>query len=128
MNNLFERGLNSLRAQLTLLKKQHAAFLQRPVLGSPIAMVTLKQDKLRQSQATMGQIMTLILQRFQSRIMQASASLSALSPYAVIERGYALTTTASGQVIHTLNDIRIGDVIVTQLKDGTFTSEVKKKG
>ena len=128
LNNLFERGLNSLRAQLTLLKKQHAAFLQRPVLGSPIAMVTLKQDKLRQSQATIGQIMTLILQRFQSRIMQASASLAALSPYAVIERGYALTTTASGQVIHTLKDIRIGDMIVTQLKDGTFTSEVKKKG
>jgi exodeoxyribonuclease VII large subunit len=128
MNNLFERGWNAIRAQLTLLRKQHVAFQQRPVLGSPIAMVTLKQEKLTQTQLRMGQVMKLILQRFQARIMQANASLAALSPYAVIDRGYALTSTASGRVIHTLKDINIGDVIVTQLKDGTFTSEVKKKG
>jgi exonuclease VII large subunit len=46
----------------------------------------------------------------------------------VIKRGYALTTTASGKVVHSLSEVTIGDLITTQLNDGTFTSEVKKKG
>ncbi|MFZ9704478.1 MAG: exodeoxyribonuclease VII large subunit, partial [Bacilli bacterium] len=101
---------------------------ERPVLQSPLAMYEGQKEKIINMIARLQQAMMMQVQKQQALVQRYQASLHALSPYAVIERGYALTTTQSGQVVHSLKDVAIGDVITTQLKDGTFTSEVKKKG
>jgi exodeoxyribonuclease VII large subunit len=57
---------------------------------------------------------------------QLGASLSALSPLRVLERGYSLTTRANtGAVVRRAADVQRGDVLVTRVSDGTIRSRVE---
>jgi len=123
-----ERALQAMQTRIQLLKKQLHAFQERPVLVTPLAMYTLQKENLKNFQSRLQQAIKTLLQNQQAKANQFRASLNALSPFAVIDRGYALTTLANGEVVHSLKEVNIGDLITTQLKDGTFTSEVKKKG
>ncbi len=123
-----ERSLQAIRSRMQLLSKQLHGFQERPVLVSPLAMYDLQKESLKNYQNRLQQAIKALLQNHQAKAQQYRASLNALSPYAVIDRGYALTTLANGEVVHSLKEIKVGDLITTQLKDGTFTSEVKKKG
>ncbi len=123
-----ERALQAMQTRIQLLKKQLHAFQERPVLVTPLAMYTLQKENLKNFQSRLQQAIKTLLQNQMAKANQFRASLNALSPFAVIDRGYALTTLANGEVVHSLKEVNIGDLITTQLKDGTFTSEVKKKG
>ena len=123
-----ERAHQAIKTIITLRMKQWLALSQRPVLMSPLGMYQMQQDNIQTYRARLNQAIKLLFQKTLGRHQQYRASLEALSPFAVIKRGYALTTTASGKVIHSLSEVKIGDLITTQLNDGSFTSEVKKKG
>lgn len=123
-----ERAMQAIQSQLKLLTKQLHVFQERPVLVTPLAMYNLKKEALKNFQTRIQNAIQSLFQNQRAKANQYQASLNALSPYAVIDRGYALTTLASGEVVNSLKDVKIGDVIVTKLKDGSFTSEVKKKG
>lgn len=123
-----ERAHQAIKTMLTLRMKQWTALSQRPVLMSPLGMYQMQKDTTETYRARLNQAIKLLFQKTLGRHQQYKASLEALSPFAVIKRGYALTTTASGKVVHSLSEVKVGDLITTQLNDGTFTSEVKKKG
>ncbi|MEN9820004.1 MAG: exodeoxyribonuclease large subunit XseA [Bacillota bacterium] len=123
-----ERAFQAMQTRIQFLMKQLHAFQERPVLVTPLAMYNLQKENLKNFQTRLQQAIKTLLQNQQAKANQFRASLNALSPYAVIDRGYALTTLANGEVLHSLKEVNIGDLITTQLKDGTFTSEVKKKG
>ena len=123
-----ERAHQAIKTMLTLKLKQWTALSQRPVLMSPFGMYQMQKDTNETYRVRLNQAIKLLFQKTLGRHQQSKASLEALSPFAVIKRGYALTTTASGKVVHSLSEVTIGDLITTQLNDGTFTSEVKKKG
>jgi exodeoxyribonuclease VII large subunit len=91
-------------------------------------MYQAQKDSLSNYGTRLNQAIKLLYQKTLGRSQQAKASLEALSPFAVIQRGYALATTAAGKVVHSVHDVDVGELITTRLKDGTFTSEVKKKG
>ena len=57
---------------------------------------------------------------------QLGATLSALSPLRVLERGYSLTTRAdNGSVVRRAAEVRSGDVLVSRVADGTIRSRVE---
>jgi exodeoxyribonuclease VII large subunit len=128
LNLAYDRLTLAVTSYVQGLKKSLQTFQARPVLVSPLAMYAVKQEQASQLRARLIQAMTMLYQQRTSTTLRLKASLAALSPYAVIQRGYALATTASGKVVHSIQDVAIGEVITTQLKDGTITSEVKKKG
>jgi len=49
-----------------------------------------------------------------------------LNPLAVLGRGYSITRDVTGSVVHSTSDIKIGDSIITVLKDGELISDVQK--
>ncbi|MDR3739431.1 MAG: exodeoxyribonuclease VII large subunit [Terracidiphilus sp.] len=53
------------------------------------------------------------------------ARLHALSPLAVLERGYALVQGADGAVVHSIAQLALGEQLTTRLGDGSFTSRVE---
>ena len=54
-----------------------------------------------------------------------SASLNALSPLAVLDRGYSLTKRLSdGNLIRDVNNLKVGDRISTLVASGSLISEV----
>jgi exodeoxyribonuclease VII large subunit len=53
-------------------------------------------------------------------------ALSALSPLAILERGYALVFDASGELLKDAANARVGDEISARLAKGTLSGIVKK--
>jgi exodeoxyribonuclease VII large subunit len=76
--------------------------------------------------AVTAAVRRLLLQR-RSRLEQLSSELGALSPVAILERGYALVFDSSGKLLKDAAQVNPGDEISAQLARGTVTAEVKNK-
>ena len=62
-----------------------------------------------------------------SRLDQLSGQLEALSPLAILERGYALVFDSSGRLLKDSARVKTGDEISARLARGTLSATVKKK-
>lgn len=72
-----------------------------------------------------GHIKTVLLRR-RSRLDQRSAELQALSPIAILERGYALVFDASGNLLKDSQQVRAGENIRARLAHGEVAATVNK--
>ena len=68
----------------------------------------------------------LLLQR-RSRLEQLSGQIEALSPLAILERGYALVFDSSARLLKDAEQVSPGDEILARLSRGTVTAVVKKR-
>ena len=58
------------------------------------------------------------------RLQLALRALDAVSPLAVLGRGYALVSTADGQLLRDTRSIALGDAITVRLAQGQLTATV----
>jgi exodeoxyribonuclease VII large subunit len=68
---------------------------------------------------------TALLQR-RSRLERLAGSLEALSPLAILERGYALVFDSSGKLVKDSSAVKAGDEVKARLARGEITATVKK--
>jgi len=61
----------------------------------------------------------------QRKLERFDAAFRALDPDAVLQRGYAVVSDASGMVISDVSEVRIGDAVNLRLKNGSITADVK---
>jgi exodeoxyribonuclease VII large subunit len=63
----------------------------------------------------------------EAAVMRGSldARLNALSPLAVLERGYALVHDEAGRVVRVAAQLKIGELVKTRVSRGSFTSRVE---
>lgn len=66
------------------------------------------------------------LQVSATRVRALDARLHALSPLAVLDRGYALVQGADGTLIRSTTQLAAGDRVSTRLSDGAFISRVEE--
>lgn len=76
--------------------------------------------------AMAGAVRNLVFQR-RSRLERVSGRLEALSPLAILERGYALVFDTSGKVVKDAAQVTPGDEVRARLARGEITATVKKK-
>ncbi len=77
--------------------------------------------------AAMATAMRTALQRNRSRLGQIEHQIRALSPVAILERGYALVFDSTGKLIKSSVQVEPGDEISARLAQGTLTARVEKK-
>lgn len=65
------------------------------------------------------------LQEARARLGLAAASLDALSPLAVLQRGYAIAQDASGKLVRDAAAVNIGDEIAVRLANGKLNTRVE---
>ena len=65
-----------------------------------------------------------LLERRRAELAEQAARLDALSPLAVLARGYSLTETENGELVRSAKRLAPGTRIVTRLADGSVTSRV----
>lgn len=68
-----------------------------------------------------------LTQERRARLEALDARLRTLSPLAVLERGYALVLDAGGRLVRSANQVNAGELLTTQLADGSLTSRVETK-
>ncbi len=77
--------------------------------------------------AAMGAAGRTLLMARRSRLERLAGSLEALSPLAILERGYALVFDASGKLLKDAAQVDPGDEISVRLARGQITATVKEK-
>jgi exodeoxyribonuclease VII large subunit len=55
------------------------------------------------------------------------SNLKAISPLAVLDRGYAIVMNRNGQALKSSNDLKVGDSVTARLANGGFSASVSKK-
>ena len=65
------------------------------------------------------------LQLGQARQHGLQQRLRALNPQAVLQRGYAIVTTQSGEIVHSTRQAHPGDALSVQVSDGEFPARVE---
>jgi exodeoxyribonuclease VII large subunit len=78
--------------------------------------------------AAMSSAMRTSLLRQRSRIEQLEHQLRALSPVAILDRGYALIFDSSGKLVKNAAQVEVGDEISARLAMGALSARVEKKG
>lgn len=68
-----------------------------------------------------------VLQKYKLQISQIDKLLASFNPKSVLKRGYSITRLANGQVFKSIKQVKKGQVIQTELKDGVLASEVVEK-
>jgi exodeoxyribonuclease VII large subunit len=86
----------------------------------------IRKDLATQTAAVATAVRTILL-RQKSQIDQLQHQLKALSPVAILERGYALVFDSSGKLVKSSAQVGPGDEISARLAHGAFTARVEKK-
>lgn len=86
----------------------------------------MRRDIASRSTAITSAMQTLLLRR-RSRLDQIGHQLKALSPVAILERGYALVFDSAGNLLKDSVQVEVGDEISARLAHGLLTAKVEKK-
>jgi exodeoxyribonuclease VII large subunit len=86
----------------------------------------MRRDLASRATAITAAMRTLLLRR-RSRLDQLEHQLRALSPVAILERGYALIFDSSGKLVKSSAQVDIGDDISARLAHGSLAAKVEKK-
>ena len=80
--------------------------------------------RLERAEGRLAQALASWLSETDHRVTTAATRLNLLSPYSVLERGYSLTTDASGRVVKCAADAPVGAKVTTRLASGVLESVV----
>jgi exodeoxyribonuclease VII large subunit len=118
-----------LRRSLTLrtanIRQRLDALASRPALARPLDMVHNQSRAVDEFATRLHSMIKLNVRDRQQRLVAISGQLDALSPLAVLGRGYSLTQEAkSGKLVTTAKQVKVGQEIRTRLSSGSLVSTV----
>lgn len=124
-----ERRVADLRGRLGLALRnrvenliQQADDLARrlaPALKDPVARL---ERRVQRADLGLVPAMRGAVQRADAAVGRLDAKLGLLNPYAVLKRGYSITTDAQGRVVRAAADVKAGDRLTTRLGEGAVES------
>jgi exodeoxyribonuclease VII large subunit len=126
VKNLQLRLLGSLTTRTANLRSRLDALASRPALSRPLERVHLLGRRTDELAVRLNTAMRTRLGNSQAEIETFAGKLEALSPLAVLQRGYSLTQDqASGVVIRTTQLLQTGQRLRTRLAQGEVVSVVE---
>ncbi len=111
--------------RLSLGRRQLSAVLGRRVMSRPLTLLEARQERTLRLEKDLGQATGRRLQDARSRLAEHSGRLMALSPTAVLSRGFAVVEK-DGKAVRNVELLHPGDRIRTRLQVGSFESQVER--
>ena len=105
--------------RLKLERACAASVMQRPVE----ALIEPRRNMLAQLSARVDRALPLTWQKARTRLDHAAASLRALDPEAVLERGYVILSNEWG-IVKSVADTSVGERVSIRMTDGRVGAEV----
>ncbi len=127
VDDLRNRLLLAQREQLRLIHRrldQAAAAVRHHDLRARLAS---RKIELTSRVEHVGSHMKALLSARRARLDRFISQLKALSPVAILERGYALVFDADGKLVKDVAQLKRGDQVTTHVAHGEFTSTVDSK-
>jgi exodeoxyribonuclease VII large subunit len=129
LDELRHRIESAANRRLRSLSSQLAAFTARIERRNPAIRLALARRRLEAASQSLSRLALTRIAARATRLDRARARLDALSPLAVLNRGYALiyieNGTAVGTLLRNATDAHPGQTIRARLATGSVTAEVK---
>ena len=123
MQRFLDRGLTQ---KIQLAAQRVARFREHPVFVRPAeTLIFPAQTTLDHLDERLQRGITRHLERAAAQLGHTAATLEALSPLAVLGRGYSMTFDRDNKLLTGTNDLYEGDEITTRFTDGTVQSVVR---
>jgi len=121
---------NRLYKQITRIiesyKQQIYYMISRPIFKRPFSLIEEYNQVLDEKTIHLEQVVINKIEILRGEFRGFDGKLNALSPYAVLDRGYSITMRED-EIISSIKNINRGEIISTIVKDGIINSEVEKK-
>jgi len=125
---------DELQHQLTTLitaKLNHAQhrlnnLYQRLLRQSPQLIIPRHLDHNRQLSLRLKQAMTQLLASNTAKYQGLMRELNTVSPLATLERGFSISFDSKERVIKDIDQLSLGDTLITKLSNGDITSTITK--
>lgn len=119
LRNWQERMLNAMKYHLDMTET-HIEFLHTKLISSKtIVKIPLLRQNLEHQKNLILNLIRETLRRYNERYRNYVVSLEALSPYKVLERGYAIVTKDSdGSIVKTQDDVSSGEILKIKVARG----------
>lgn len=127
LNVYLKRMNNALRQKLFFLKDKFSLLKDRPFFLKPHTLYERKLDELKEVKKRLYLAYENHLLKFKHELNILKKTLQALSPFNVLQRGYAILENKEQKVISSIEDVSPYQDITARLKDGIINLEVKKK-
>lgn len=122
-----ERLQTRMRQRLLDVRRRHQQHQQALRFSAPTRRCQRQRAALQQHGALLQRLLQQQLKQRQQALAASAARLEALSPLAVLQRGYAVLQSATDQrIIHDAAQLHPGDLISARLAKGRIAAEVRE--
>ena len=121
-----ERMARSETARLEAARQRLTALAAKRVMTDGMAYVQDKRLDLDHLQQRLGDVTGAVLGRHRQKFAALAASLDAMSPLAVLGRGYAVARDEQGKILKSWRETAPGSRVSVTLGEGGFTAVVDK--
>jgi exodeoxyribonuclease VII large subunit len=111
---------NHLLSQRNNLNLQSSKLLQQ----SPVQNLQESKHKLSDLSKSLTFLISQISKEKRSSLLALSSTLEAVSPLAVLNRGYSILTTKRGKVVTSEKEVEVGEELTAKLKEGEIRTKV----
>lgn len=125
VTQLRRRNLAAVRSLVDRETVALRALRSRPCLADPRSMLGPRVTEVSALRDRGRRVLSAALHRAADDIDHTLARVTALSPAATLERGYAVLQSADGHVVRRSADVSEGDVLRARLADGALTVRVE---
>jgi exodeoxyribonuclease VII large subunit len=122
-----ETGIKSTIKNLIIVNKNRTKILSSNLLQfSPTSLLQQSNHRLESIGKRLSGETSKIINEKKSLLLGQVSTLEAVSPLAVLGRGYSIISKNDGSVITSDKDVSVGEEIVGKLKDGLIKAKVIK--
>ena len=124
LHNVIDRMSLVTENRIKNLRRSLDALASCPQMQSQMRLIDDRRMAVLNLDREMENLMKSLMERKKSRLLQGAASLDALSPLAVMSRGYSALFDEKGGSIYKNEQIKAGDRVSVRLSDGTAKAEI----
>ena len=111
-------------ARLITQHRRRIGELDKDLRQALLHLARQRQQRIDEAGIRLLHLVSTSTQRRAQRLEKIESQLRALSPLAVLQRGYSLTRLADGTIVQRTDQVRDGDTVVTRLAEGEIASTV----
>lgn len=125
ISTLSSRLKTGLSNKLSRSRRELESLMSRRVLREPKMLLDDKNMRLSHISEMLENAYSKRLSEKKAEFVEKTSRLDALSPLAVLSRGYSVAFDEKGKMIKNVTDVRSGDKIKLRVQGGTIDAEVR---